>query len=105
MEYGVKVTVLDKKIYPELQAQYCAVPDSGKCPCFNVGDEFMFYRNDERDDFWHMGPGTLIKSGEPDEGTLLSPGTTVLLKIPGGGNGISSERSKRSRKGPESRLR
>ena len=31
MEYGVKVTVLDKKIYPELQAQYCAVPDSGKC--------------------------------------------------------------------------
>ena len=75
MEYGVKVTVLDKKIYPELQAQYCAVPDSGKCPCFNVGDEFMFYRNDERDDFWHMGTGTLIKSGEPDEGTLLSPGT------------------------------
>ena len=66
MEYGVKVTVLDKKIYPELQAQYCAVPDSGKCPCFNVGDEFMFYRNDERDDFWHMGTGTLIKSGEPD---------------------------------------
>ena len=75
MEYGVKVTVLDKKIYPELQAQYCAVPDSGKCPCFNVGDEFMFYRNDERDDFWHMGTGTLIKSGEPDEGVLLSPGT------------------------------
>nr|WP_252861921.1 hypothetical protein [Shigella sonnei] len=26
---------------------------------------------------------------------LLSPGTTVLLKMPGGGNGISSERSKR----------
>lgn len=38
-----------------MQAQYCAVPDSGKCPCCNVGDEFMFYRNDERDDYWHMG--------------------------------------------------
>ena len=42
MEHRVKVTVLDKKLFPELQAQYCAVPDSGKCPCYNVGDEFMF---------------------------------------------------------------
>lgn len=75
MEHRVKVTVLDKKLFSELQAQYCAVPDSGKCPCYNVGDEFMFYRNDERDDYWHMGAGTLIKSGKPDEGVLLSPGT------------------------------
>ena len=75
VEHRVKVTVLDKKLFPELQAQYCAVPDSGKCPCYNVGDEFMFYRNDERDDYWHMGAGTLIKSGKPDEGVLLSPGT------------------------------
>ena len=52
MEYRVKVTVLDKKLFPELQTEYCAVPDSGKCPCYNVGDEFMFYRNDERDDYW-----------------------------------------------------
>lgn len=58
MEHRVKVTVLDKKVFPELQAQYCAIPDSGKCPCYNVGDEFMFYRNDERDDYWHMGAGT-----------------------------------------------
>ena len=75
MEHRVKVTVLDKKLFPELQAQYCAVPDSGKCPCYNVGDEFLFYRNDERDDFWHMGAGTLIKSGEPDKDCLQSPGT------------------------------
>ena len=67
MEHKVKVTVLDKKLYPELQQEYCAVPDSGKCPCYNVGDEFLFYRNDERDDFWHMGVGTLVKSGKPDE--------------------------------------
>lgn len=75
MEHRVKVTVLDKKLFPELQAQYCAVPDSGKCPCYHVGDEFLFYRNDERDDFWHMGAGTLVKSDAPDEGCLQSPGT------------------------------
>ena len=58
MEYRCKVTVIDKKLFPELQAQYCAVPDSGKCPCYHVGDEFLFYRNDERDDYWHCGEGS-----------------------------------------------
>lgn len=29
MEHRVKVTVIDKKLYPELQALYCAVPDEG----------------------------------------------------------------------------
>jgi uncharacterized repeat protein (TIGR04076 family) len=75
MEYTVKVTALDKKLFPELQAEYFAVPDSGKCPCYSIGDEFLFYRNDERDDYWHMGAGALIKSGAPDDGVLLSPGT------------------------------
>ena len=75
MEYRCRVTVIGKKLYPELQAEYCAVPESGKCPCYNVGDEFLFYRNDERDDYWHCGEGTLIKAGEPDEGCLRSPGT------------------------------
>ena len=37
MQYKVKVTVLDKKLYSELQQEYCAVPDSGKCPCYYVG--------------------------------------------------------------------
>ena len=55
MEHRCRVTVIDKKLYPELQKQYCAVPDSGKCPCYNVGDEFLFCRNDERDDYWHCG--------------------------------------------------
>lgn len=75
MEYRVKVTVLDKKLFPELQAQYCAVPCSGKCPCYNVGDEFIFCRNSQRDDFWHMGAGTLVKSGQPDEGLVPPPDT------------------------------
>jgi len=75
MEYKVKVTVIDKKLFPELQEQFCANPVSGKCPCYNVGDEFLFERNDEKDDFWHMGEGTLVKSGRPDEDLAHSPGT------------------------------
>ena len=62
-----QVTVLNKKLYPELQQQYCADPSSGVCPCCNVGDEFEFYRDDVRDDFWHMGINTLTKTtGDAD---------------------------------------
>lgn len=49
MQHKVKVTVIDKKLYPELQQQYCADPASGACPCYNVGDEFVFERNEARD--------------------------------------------------------
>ncbi|MCD8004401.1 MAG: TIGR04076 family protein [Oscillospiraceae bacterium] len=75
MERICKVTVLDKKLFPELQERFCAVPRSGKCPCYYTGDEFLFYRNGQRDDYWHMGAGTLVKSGEPDEDLVHSPGT------------------------------
>ena len=44
MKHKVKVTVLDKKLYPELQRQYCANPAAGACSCYNVGDEFEFCR-------------------------------------------------------------
>lgn len=67
MKHKVKVTVIEKKLYPELQQQYCAEPDSGACPCYNVGDEFVFYRDDEKDDFWHMGLNTFVKTdADPD---------------------------------------
>ena len=67
MKYKVKVTVIDKKLYPELQQQYCADPASGACQCYNVGDEFIFFRDDERDDFWNMGLNTLVKTeADPD---------------------------------------
>ena len=48
MQHKVKVTVIDKKLYSELQAQYCADPQSGVCPCYHVGDEFLFERYAER---------------------------------------------------------
>ena len=67
MKHRVKLTVIDKKLYPELQQQYCADPNAGACPCYNVGDEFIFERDGERDDFWHMGLNTLVKtSADPD---------------------------------------
>lgn len=67
MKHKVKVTVLDTKLYPEYQQQYCANPCSGKCPCYNKDDEFMFYRDEDRDDYWHCGIGTLVKTdADPD---------------------------------------
>lgn len=45
MNHKAKVTVIDKKLYPELQQQYCADSSSGICSCYNVGDEFVFYRH------------------------------------------------------------
>ena len=47
MKHKVKVTILDKKLYPELQQQYCADPKSGACPCYHVGDEYIFERTEE----------------------------------------------------------
>ena len=67
MKHKVKVTVIDKKIYPELQEKYCADPKAGMCPCYNVGDEFIFERDEENDHFWHGGLNTLVKtSADPN---------------------------------------
>ena len=65
MQHKVKVTVIDKKLYPELQQKYCADPQSGACPCYNVGDEFIFERYGKADDFWHMGLNTLKRTDFP----------------------------------------
>lgn len=62
MKYKVKLTVIDKKLYPELQQEHCFNPQSGTCPCYNIGDEFIFYRDEKRDDFWHCGLNTLTKT-------------------------------------------
>ncbi len=32
-----------------------------------MGDEFIFYRNGERDDFWHIGINTLVKTNSKPE--------------------------------------
>ena len=74
MKHKVKVTVLDKKLYPELQQEYCADPGAGACPCYHVGDEYIFERDGDRDDFWHMGEGTLVKATDGTEGVAGSAG-------------------------------
>ena len=53
----VKVTVIDKKCYPELQEKYCADPHAGPCPMFEVGQEFIIEKGNGKDDFWHMLDG------------------------------------------------
>lgn len=62
MKHKVKVTVIDKKLFKDLQQEYCQDPNVGECPCYNIGDEFIFQRDGEHDDFWHMGLNTLTKS-------------------------------------------
>ena len=67
MKHQVKMTVIDKKLFPELQQRYCADKQAGACPCYNVGDEFLFERDGDKDHFWQGGLGTLTKTdADPD---------------------------------------
>lgn len=58
MQHKCRVRVIDKKCFDDFQEKYLADPKSGACPFYNVGDEFIFERYDERDDFWTMGKGS-----------------------------------------------
>ena len=55
MEHACRVTVLECTCFEDYQERYLADPKSGPCPCFHAGDEFLFRRNAEADDFWHFG--------------------------------------------------
>lgn len=57
MTHKVKVTVIRKEVYPDLQKEYLANPDSGACPYFEVGQEFLLERGGGKDDFMHMLDG------------------------------------------------
>ena len=73
MFYKVRLTVIDKKLYPELQREYCKDPEAGACPCYNVGDEFIFERYDDENTFWRCGLNRLVKtSGDPGQGRRRS---------------------------------
>lgn len=41
MEHKCKITVLRKECYKNIQEQYLADPQSGPCPMFHPGDEFI----------------------------------------------------------------
>ncbi|MDL2220363.1 TIGR04076 family protein [Eubacteriales bacterium OttesenSCG-928-N14] len=53
MKHKVKMTVLKKECYTDLQEQYLADPHSGPCPYFEVGQEFLI----ENGDFFRMMNG------------------------------------------------
>ncbi len=57
MQYECKITVLETKVFPELQEKYLADPKSGPCPCFKAGDTFVLKRTPEQDDFYHLMDG------------------------------------------------
>ncbi len=57
MKHECKITVLDKKVFPEYQQTYLADPKSGPCPFFQVGQTFILKRNHEQDDFYHLMDG------------------------------------------------
>ena len=69
MQHKVRLTGIDKKVYPELQAAYCADPNAGPCPCYHVGDTFLFARYGAADDFWHGGLHTLCQTAQTADGT------------------------------------
>ncbi|MBQ1355672.1 MAG: TIGR04076 family protein [Solobacterium sp.] len=52
----VKVTVIDKKCYADLQEKYLANPQSGPCPVYEIGDEFFFGPDDLP--YFRCGNGT-----------------------------------------------
>ena len=58
MQYKCKMTVIDKKVFDDLQEKYLADPKSGACPFYEVGAEYIFERYDNEDTFWRMGKGT-----------------------------------------------
>lgn len=64
MKHRVEVTVLKRNCFQDLQTQYLADPKSGPCPCFEEGQVFKFWREAERDDFYHLGRGTLVGGGD-----------------------------------------
>ena len=55
LKHKCKVMVIDKKLFPELQKDYLADSESGPCPCFEVGQEYLFEREAGKDDFYHFG--------------------------------------------------
>lgn len=57
MQYKCKLTVIDKKVFPDLQEKFLADPNSGACPFYEVGTEYLFERYGDEDTFWTQGKG------------------------------------------------
>lgn len=51
--HKVRIQVIQRALFPDLQEKYLANPKSGKCPYFEDGQEFIV----EGDDFFRMMQG------------------------------------------------
>ena len=60
MRHRVRVTVLRRGLFEDLQETYLADPKSGPCPCFKEGQVYEFWREGPRDDFYRLGRGTCV---------------------------------------------
>lgn len=60
MQHECKITVLETKVFPDLQDKYLANPKSSPCPCFKVGDTFHLKRTNEQDDFYRLMNGKTV---------------------------------------------
>ena len=78
MNYECKITVLETKVFPELQEKYLADPKSGPCPCFKAGDTFVLKRMPEQD-------GSIMRKWTNDDRMMIAccnDGTRpVIFKI------------------------
>lgn len=50
MKHQFRITVLETRVFPELQEKYLAAPGYGPCPFFKPGDTFLIVA----DDYFHM---------------------------------------------------
>ncbi len=57
MQYKCKLTVIDKKVFDDLQEKYLEDPKSGACPFYEVGAEYIFERYGDEYTFWTQGKG------------------------------------------------
>ncbi len=57
MQYKCKITVIDKKVFPDLQEKYLYDKKSGACPFYEIGAEYIFERYGDEDTFWTQGKG------------------------------------------------
>ena len=84
MQYECKITVLETKVFPELQERYLADPKSGPCPFFKAGDTFVLKRTPEQDDFYHLMNGTFCgEAWDPSADMYIPLSRAVPLCVSG----------------------
>lgn len=64
MQHECKITVLETKCFPDLQAQYLADPKSGPCPFFKSGDTFLLKRTPQKAELHEHSRGRLYRLNE-----------------------------------------